>query len=282
MICFLYVIGLTTSLGLIATLLEPLLAPRAARRWVWCTAIAVAMTIPAVWRARHNVALDERMAAITSFDPLLIFLWNKAMLVLLLWGAASALLVAVAVYRARKQRRGPEFIDGVPVVVTDKLGPATAGFWRARVLIPHWALALPRGERHYIVQHEEEHRKAHDGRVLFIASLALVIVPWNLGMWWLVRRLALAIEMDCDQRVVSTLGEPKKYATLLLDVAQFGGRGPRLQPGFIGGAGALEQRLRALVTPTSHSPTYRYLVLAAAIVLLIAVLSVPHPILEVH
>ena len=132
------------------------------------------------------------------------------------------------------------------------------------------------------MQHEEEHRKAHDGRVLFIASLAIVIVPWNFGMWWLVRRLALAIELDCDQRVVRTLGEPRKYATLLLDVAQAGRGGPRLQPGFIGGAVALERRLRALVKPTSHSLTLRYILLATAIVLLAAVLSVPHPILGAH
>ena len=282
MLCFLYVIALTGCLGLVAALLEPLLATRGARRWLWCGAIALAMTVPAFYRATHHVAVDGRLAAITSYDTLLIALWSKAMLGLVLWGAASALLVAAAVHRARKQRRGPEVVDGVSVVVTEKLGPATAGFWRARVLIPHWALALPRGQRHYIVRHEEEHRKAHDGRVLFIASLALVVVPWNLALWWVVRRLALAIEMDCDQRVVSTLGEPRKYATLLLDVAQAGGRGPRLQPGFIGGAGALEQRLRALVTPTSYSRTYRYILLAAAILLLALVLSVPHPILEAH
>ena len=173
-------------------------------------------------------------------------------------------------------------VDGVSVVVTDHLGPATAGFWRARVLIPNWALALPQRERHFVVQHEEQHRKAHDGRVLFIASLALVIVPWNVALWWLVRRLALAIEMDCDQRVVAELGGPREYATLLLDVAQAGGRPPRLQPGFIGGAGALEQRLQSLVAPTSYSKTFRYVVLAAALLLLVAILSVPHPILEAH
>ena len=282
MICFLYVIALTACLGLVATLLEPLLAPRAARRWLWCGAIALAMTIPALYRAKHHVAIDERLAIITSFDPLLMALWNKAMLGLLLWGIASALLVAVAVHRARKQRRGPEVVEGVSVVVTEKLGPATAGFWRARVLIPNWALALPQTQRHYIVQHEEEHRRRHDGRVLFIASLALVVVPWNVSLWWLVRRLALAIEMDCDQRVVATLGEPRKYATLLLDVAQAGGRGPRLQPGFIGGAAALEQRLRALVAPTSYSRTLRFTLLCAAIILLFLVLSIPHPVLEVH
>jgi hypothetical protein len=282
MICFIYVIALTTCLGIVATLLEPLVAAGARRRWLWCCAIAIAMTVPALYRAKHHIAIDERMAAITSFDPLLMNLWNKAMLGLVLWGAASALLVAAAVHRARKQRKDGDVVDGVPVVVTDKLGPATTGFWRARVLIPHWALALPARERHYIVHHEEEHRKAHDGRVLFIASLALVVVPWNFGMWWLVRRLALAIEMDCDQRVVAALGEPRKYATLLLDVAQAGRGGPRLQPGFIGGAVALEQRLRALVAPTSYSPAFRFILLAAALVLLMAVLSVPHPILGAH
>jgi len=282
MVCFLYVIALTATLGLIATLLEPVLAPRGARRWLWCGASALAMVIPPVYQAGHRVAIDGRFAPITSYDTVLVALWSKAMLGLVLWGAASALLVAIAVRRARKQRNGPDVVDGVTVVVTEKLGPATAGFWRARVLIPHWALALPRRERNYIVQHEEEHRKAHDGRMLFLASLPLVVVPWNIAMWWLVRRLALAIEMDCDQRVVSTLGEPRRYASLLLDVAQAGGRGPRLQPGFMGGAVALEQRLRALVKPTSYSRTWRYLAIVAAMLLLCLALSVPHPVLGAH
>lgn len=282
MICFLYVIGLTATLGLIATLLEPVLAPRGARRWVWLGAVALAMVVPPVYQAAYHAPIDGRLAPITAYDTVLVALWRNAMWGLVLWGAASALLIAMAVRRARKQRNGPDIVDGVPVVITDKLGPATAGFWRARVLIPHWALALPRGERKYIVQHEEEHRKAHDGRMLFLASLPLVVVPWNIAMWWLVRRLALAIEMDCDQRVVSTLGEPRKYASLLLDVAQAGGRGPRLQPGFIGGAVALEQRLRALLQPNSYSRTFRYLAVAAAIVLLCLALSVPHPVLGAH
>ncbi|HET9439027.1 MAG TPA: M56 family metallopeptidase [Longimicrobiales bacterium] len=282
MLCFLYVIALTGSLGLIATLIEPVLAPRAPRRWLWCAAIALAMTVPGFYQAKHNVPIHGKWAAITSHDALLVALWSKATLGLLLWGVLSVLLVAYAVHRARVQRVGPNVVDGVRVVVTEKLGPATAGFWRARVLLPRWVLAMPSVQRQYILRHEEEHRKAHDGRVLFIASLALVVVPWNVAMWWLLRRLALAIEMDCDNRVVSALGHPRRYGELLLRVAQTGSRGPRLQPGFIGGIGTLERRLRALVAPAALSRALRYLLLFTAIALLLAVLAVPHPVLGAH
>ena len=66
MLCFLYVIALTATLGLIASLLEPVLPPRPPRRWLWCAAIVLAMSIPALYRARHNVALEGGWAAISS------------------------------------------------------------------------------------------------------------------------------------------------------------------------------------------------------------------------
>lgn len=282
MLCFLYVIALTATLGLIASLLEPVLPPRAPRRWLWCAAIVLSMTVPALYRARHNVALEGGWAAITSYDALLIQLWSKVTLALVVWAAVSALLVAYAVHRARRQRRGPAEVDGVPVVVTDRLGPATAGFWRSRVLVPRWVLELPAMQRRYVLRHEDEHRKAHDGRLLFLASLALAVVPWNVALWWLLRRLALAIEIDCDNRVVAALGNPQRYGELLLRVAEQGSRGPRLQPGFVGGMGTLERRLRALVAPATLSRTLRYVLPVIALVLLLIILVAPHPVLGAH
>ena len=172
-------------------------------------------------------------------------------------------------------------IDGVPIVVTDVAGPATVGVVRSRVLVPRWVLALPGAQRKYVLRHEDEHRRAHNARLLFAASLPLLLAPWNLALWWELRRLCLAVEMDCDNRVVAALGNPNAYGELLLKVAQAANRGPRLQPAFLG-MGSLERRLTLLLAPTPLRHAQRFLVPALAFVLLLAVLAIPHPVLPHH
>jgi beta-lactamase regulating signal transducer with metallopeptidase domain len=102
-------------------------------------------------------------------------------------------------------------------------------------------------------------------------------MPWNAAMWWLLRRLCLAVEMDCDNRVVSRLGNANAYGELLLKVAQAASRGPRLQPALLG-SGMLEKRLTALVSPTPLRSIQRLLLPAAALALFCVVLWMPHPI----
>jgi bla regulator protein blaR1 len=115
--------------------------------------------------------------------------------------------------------------------------------------------------------------------MLFVASLPIILMPWNLAMWWQIRRLCLAVEMDCDNRVVSALGDATAYGELLLKVAQAGSRGPRLQPAFLGGIGTLERRLVALLAPTPLRHIQRLLLPVLALGLLFVVMVMPHPIL---
>jgi hypothetical protein len=114
---------------------------------------------------------------------------------------------------------------------------------------------------------------------LFVASLALVLMPWNLAMWWQLQRLCLAVEMDCDTRVVSALGDAHAYGNLLLKVAEAETRGLRLQPALLG-VGSLERRLRRLVAPTALGRSQRFLLPALALALLLLVVVMPHPILK--
>jgi bla regulator protein BlaR1 len=150
--------------------------------------------------------------------------------------------------------------------------------WRSRLFVQSCVLAMPGAQRKYVLRHEEEHRRANDARLLFVASLPLLLVPWNPAMWWLLRRLCLAIEMDCDNRVVSALGDAPAYGELLLKVAQASSRGPRLQPAFLGGVGTLERRLTALLAPTPLRHLQRFLLPAVAIGLLFVVAWMPHPV----
>jgi bla regulator protein BlaR1 len=308
MVCILYVIAIGTLLGMAGLLVERALPPTTtSRRWIWCVVIAINVTIPGIYQANHRSsvtevlenqivpshlghavgtaslnALNQGLAArIESFNPMIRRIWLIASGMLVLWGVATAARVYFLVARSRTQgaSSAPAVVDGVPVLVTDSMGPATVGVLRSRVLVPQWVLALPRVQRRYVLRHEEEHRNSRDALLLFVASLTLILVPWNVALWWQLRRLRLAVEMDCDNRVVSALGDANAYGELLFKVAQAASRGPRLQPAFLG-AGMLERRLIALVAPTPLRHVQQYLLPAVALGLLVLVLAMPHPVLE--
>lgn len=307
MLCILYVNAVGMCLGLAAVLLERALPATFPRRWLWSAVIPVSVFLPGYYRWHHSMsvmdvqqavqpplghafgpaaslaALDSSWwAHIESYDTIINQLWLTVSAGLLLWGLANAWRVSRLVGVSRRHRgdaSGPAVVDGVPVVVTDSVGPATVGLFRSRVLVPRWVLALPGVERQYVLRHEDEHRRSHDAHLLFVASLPLILMPWNLAMWWQLRRLCLAVEMDCDNRVVSGLGDPTAYGTLLLKVAQAASRGPRLQPALLGGMGSLERRLTALLAPTPLRYLQRFLLPAVAIGLVLIVLVMPHPVL---
>ena len=308
MLCILYVNAIATMLGVAGLLVERALPiATAARRWVWCAVIGVTILIPPIYQAKHTssvshvmehqvadsplgralgseslVAFEQGLSAgVRSLSPVVNLSWLIASGMLLAWGIATGVRVSFLVRRSRRlsAARAPAVVDGVQVVVTDSVGPATVGVLRSRVLVPRWVLALPGPQRRYVLRHEDEHRKSHDASLLFVASLTLILTPWNLALWWQLRRLRLAVEMDCDNRVVSALGDANAYGELLFKVAQASSRGPRLQPAFLG-AGLLERRLTALLAPTPLRHVQRFLLPAVACVLLLIVLTMPHPVLS--
>jgi len=311
MLCILYVTAAGALLGIAGLLIERALPATFPRRWIWCAVIPVSVVLPGYYRMHHNWSVTPLLqhheawpalgraletASFTLFDPgwwrrtesydtAINQVWLILSGILVIWGLTNVMRVSHIVSLSRSgegDSRQPTMIDGVPVVVTDVAGPATVGFWRSRVLVPEWVLAMPGMQRQYVLRHDEEHRRAHDARLLFVASLPLILMPWNLAMWWLLRRLCLAVEMDCDNRVVAALGKANAYGEVLLKVAQAGSRGPRLQPAFLGGMGMLERRLTALLAPTPLRYVQRLLLPAVALSLLLLVLWMPHPIVGHH
>lgn len=293
MLCILYVIFVGTLLGVAALQVERALPQGRPRRWVWCVAIIVSVALPPVYFARHRIAV-EAVGSISnvhgghsgawaipawtsdqSSDTFINRIWIAASCIIALWGLVNAARIWWILATSRKGT----VIGGVGVTVTDVTGPATVGLVNPRVLIPRWVLALPGIERGYVLRHEDEHRRARDAALLTLASLTLVLLPWNVALWWLLRRLHLAIEMDCDTRVVAALGDAGTYANLLLRVAEAGSRGPSLQPALLGGRGMLEQRLKTLVLPGGLRTEQRLALAAVAVVLALAVAVAPHPVM---
>ena len=286
MLCILYVNAVGALLcvaGLLAERASPSAFPR---RWLWCVIIPTSVVLPGYYRGHHSWsvadAFVEPATRAATYDTSINRVWLTLSAILLLWGLANAWRVSHAIslsLRGRGASGGPTTVDGIPVVVTDFMGPATVGLWRSRVLVPRWVLGLPEVQRQYVLRHEEEHRRTYDAQLLFVASLTLLLMPWNLAMWWQLRRLCLAVEMDCDNRVVNRLGDAPAYGALLLKVAEASSRGPRLQPALLGGMGSLEHRLTLLLAPTPLRHVQRFLLPAGVLALLFVVAVMPHPVL---
>jgi TonB family protein len=83
-------------------------------------------------------------------------------------------------------------------------------------------LRLARGSVDSIVAHEREHVRARDPWLVHLAAGATVVMPWHPVVWWMTMRLRLAVEFDCDARVLArceNAAERAAYAELLLAIA---------------------------------------------------------------
>jgi hypothetical protein len=63
-------------------------------------------------------------------------------------------------------------------------------------------------------------------QVLTVATLLVALLPWNLPLMWMLRRLRFAMEVDCDARVVHKGADPNDYGLALLYVSERQSRSP--------------------------------------------------------
>ncbi|MXX67916.1 MAG: TonB family protein [Gemmatimonadales bacterium] len=182
--------------------------------------------------------------------------------------------------RLRSEMRAwtPGRVLGSPVMIADDRGPAVVGIRRSVVVMPKWIPELEDRLLRLVFLHEHEHQRAGDHRLFAAAVAALVLMPWNVFLWWQVSRLRLAIEFDCDRRVLERGESPRDYADALITV---GGRvsAPLLAAAaFAERKPAVEKRLRRMTEPLARLRIPRTLgasgVAALAIIL---VLGTPQP-----
>ena len=141
------------------------------------------------------------------------------------WVLASMVLLAVLArltVRLHGERRGwkESSVDRVPVLLSENAGPAVIGFWKGSIVLPSWLLELGAPLRALVLRHELEHVRARDPGVLSAAVACLLFQPWNPALWWQFRRLRMAVELDCDARVLSGGADVERYGLLLLAVGQ--------------------------------------------------------------
>ncbi|MEO7104518.1 MAG: M56 family metallopeptidase, partial [Gemmatimonadaceae bacterium] len=128
-------------------------------------------------------------------------------------------IVYSRVRRARQQWSVADFA-GHRVRVAPNAGPAVVGIFRPEIVVPQWMLNGHPDDSQLIIMHEMEHRSARDP-VLLAAMWGLVaLFPWHPGAWYCLARTRLAIEIDCDARVVGKGASLKNYAQLLVNQAR--------------------------------------------------------------
>jgi len=141
------------------------------------------------------------------------------------WLVASTLLglvfglVQVRFGRARKRWPLTD-LHGSRVRVSPNAGPVVVGLTRPEIVVPRWMLERTSAEQRVVIAHEAEHVRARDPWVLAGGWVALVTLPWSPALWFMLSRLRLAVELDCDARVLRGGVAPKAYGDLLIDLAE--------------------------------------------------------------
>jgi hypothetical protein len=276
-----WMIGMVLASALVAlsawSLERVLRAWRLPVRWVWVGGVLAVMLLP--WFS-WLLARASQAGVVVAPSPLLLELdpstvtalprgaawtaqpiWN--VVAVALWGVlgSAALIVYLAGWarldRARRRWR-PARVAGAPVLVAPGVGPAAVGVLQPVIVVPDWLLERDERVRRLVVLHEAEHLRAGDHVLLALVPLAVVLMPWNLALWWMLRELRLAVELDCDGRVLARGVELTAYGSLLLDVAGSGGTHV-LAPGLAMSRPRLERRLIAMLRGRSRWPWIRAL-----------------------
>jgi bla regulator protein BlaR1 len=174
----------------------------------------VAARLPPLWVESTGAYTRVEVWA-GALDAVLVTAWVVASAAIL-WTLATTFL------RMRREGSGwaREELDGVPVLVSRDVGPALFGLLSGSIVVPGWFRGLPVETRRLALLHEREHLRARDTDLLLAGLVVVALVPWNPVMWWTLRRLRAAVELDCDDRVLASGASRLAYASVLLDVSE--------------------------------------------------------------
>lgn len=206
-------------------------------RWCWAIAMSMLVALAAVapFRQAKITELPEISGGVATRVDAIRFqagieavsrgLPSSSVLVVgVAWTLVSAVLVFIILgvhARLRRVRHTWPLAEmhGARVRVAPEVGPVVIGFRVPEIIVPRWLLARTSEEQKLIVTHEAEHVRAKD-TVLLGAGIAVVaLMPWNPFVWYMFSRLRLAVELDCDARVLRSGTTVESYGVLLIEVA---------------------------------------------------------------
>ena len=140
--------------------------------------------------------------------------------------------------------------------------PATFGLFRPVVLLPESFLTLSDAAQSGVACHELIHVRRRDWIITVAEELALSLLWFHPGVWWLVSRARLGREEIVDAEVVRRMADRDSYVQALLEMA--GRSRPRLAPVSMFSDGReLKWRVRALLSEVSMSRSRLWMSYAA-------------------
>lgn len=185
--------------------------------------------------------------------------------------AALVLLIAVHAHFRRARRAWPvATVEGTNVRLAPRTGPAVIGVIAPEIVVPAWLLTRANVEQRLVLDHEREHLRARDPLVLSAAYVAAALMPWHPAVWWMLARLRLAVEVDCDARVLQRGAPAGSYGELLINLAGRGA-GPAGVPVLGLTLTNLERRLIAMTQHRRPQSNARRALLAATAVVALAI-----------
>lgn len=199
--------------------------------------MATPIAVQSAWRLTRDALWSGQ------YDRLLVWLWALASLALI-----AQTLSAIVTLRRMRKHAGVQQVDGEWVLVNDALGPAVIGVLHPAIVVPSWFMALDQDLRALVLRHEREHCRANDAVLVWMSVIATTVLPWNAAIWWIARRLRLAMEIDCDARTLRGNTNRAQYGKLLLLIAQHK-MSARFAPALSYSTSQLHRRIRAM-TPS--------------------------------
>jgi TonB family protein len=268
-------------------------------RWVWIGAMVLSAGWPLghwTWNARPQAptvvappgapvleALADIPVPVIPLEPVALEVAPDSVLRLLdgpltlAWAAttlALVLLFALLILRTRhlvrRWRRGQ--VGGETVLFSDQWGPAVVGFLRPQIVLPAWSKDLDAWALRFILDHEMEHVRAGDLRLMVLAGVLPVLFPWHLPVWWQLTRLRSAVEGDCDLRVLRrNPGQTRPYVNLLLEVGERCSRPSPMVAMLSEPFTTLRRRIKIMTMPLPRRPWVRGALFAGIGTFLVAV-----------
>lgn len=243
-------------------------------RWIWASALLLSLTLPMVFGWTGERPSDRPATALVALvaqkespayqQSPIVWIGGNSQVVArrmpldmwLLAGWTTMSVIALTTLsigwlqlRRRLRAAVDGQVDGVSVTVTRDIGPAVIGMMRPRIVIPGWLLQQDAATQSIALAHEQEHLRAQDSRVLGGALLIAILFPWNLPIWWQLRRLRLAMEVDCDARVLRGGQSRSTYSAVLLNVATHLVPSRAAAAGLSESGSSLEKRIRIMHAP---------------------------------
>jgi len=204
-------IVIPTLIASVSIQVPSLLTPTVSRKATPLRELTTIRVVPLAWVQEHT----GNIVAVRNENRTLQRAWVTVSVALLVALIANG---AYVFWRKRRWKIGT--IAGASVYISPDVGPAVVGLLRPRIVVPAWLAEASPSHQSMVIAHEQAHLAGYDPQLLTVGLCLVVLMPWNLPLWWQLRRLRCAIEVDCDARVLKNGLDTRQYGEMLIHVSQ--------------------------------------------------------------